>query len=140
MRHLARFGLLSALVTMITVPARLAAQAVSSDSNAAATTVRDTASATAPVATPVATAAPAQPVSGAPLTGLRAGVHARTTARPDAPTAAAPSHANLGASEALMIVGVAGLIVGAIIGGTPGTIIMVAGGLLGLKGLYDYLQ
>jgi hypothetical protein len=109
---------------------------VSSDSNATATAVRDTVSATPSAAA----AAPAQQVSGAPLTGLRAGVHARTTARSDALTVAAPSHANLGTSEALMIVGVAGLIVGAIIGGTPGTIIMVAGALLGLKGLYDYLQ
>lgn len=140
MRHLARFGLLLALVTMITVPARLAAQAVSSNSIAIATTVPDTASATPSLAAPAVAAAPAPQVSGAPLTGLRAGVHARVTARPDALTAAAPSHANVGTSQALMIVGVAGLIVGAIIGGTPGTIIMVAGALLGLKGLYDYLQ
>ena len=82
MRHLARFGLLSAFVTMITVPARLAAQAVSSDSNATATTVSDTAAANASVAAPGIAAAPAPQVSGAPLTGLRAGVHARA----DCPT------------------------------------------------------
>ena len=34
-----------------------------------------------------------------------------------------------------MIVGVAGLIVGAIIGGTPGTIIMVAGGAARAQGI-----
>ena len=133
MRHLARFGLLSALVTMITVPARLAGQAVSSDSMA---TVADTSSASAAVAA----ATPAPHVNGAPLTGLRAGVHSQESARPDAPTAAAPAHANLGTARAMMVVGVAGLIVGAIIGGTPGTIVMVAGALVGLKGLYDYLQ
>lgn len=43
-------------------------------------------------------------------------------------------------STAMMIVGGAGLIVGAIIGGTPGTLVMVAGGAFGLAGLYYYLQ
>lgn len=43
-------------------------------------------------------------------------------------------------SRAMMIVGGAGLIVGALIGGTPGTIVMVGGGVLGLFGLYNYLQ
>lgn len=43
-------------------------------------------------------------------------------------------------SRAMMIVGGAGLIVGALIGGTPGTIVMVGSGVLGLFGLYNYLQ
>ena len=77
--------------------------------------------------------------AGAPLTGLRAGVHARETARPLQPVAA-PTRANLGQARALMVVGVAGLIAGAIIGGSPGTIIMVGGAVVGLFGLYDYLQ
>ncbi len=79
--------------------------------------------------------------TGAPLAGLRAGVHAPRAAAPDrAAMAAAASHANLGQSRAMMAVGAAGIIVGAIIGGTPGTVIMVGGALVGLKGLYDYLQ
>jgi hypothetical protein len=77
--------------------------------------------------------------AGAPLTGLRAGVHTRETARPLQPTAA-PAHANLGQARAMMVVGVAGLIAGAIIGGSPGTIVMVGGAVVGLFGLYDYLQ
>lgn len=77
---------------------------------------------------------------GAPLTGLRAGVHARETRRPDRPNAIAPEHANLGQARAMMIVGAAGLIAGAIIGDTPGTIVMVGGAVIGLIGLYDYLQ
>jgi len=77
--------------------------------------------------------------AGAPLTGLRAGVHARETARSLQPTAA-PAHANLGQARAMMVVGVAGLIAGAIIGGSPGTIVMVGGAVVGLFGLYDYLQ
>ena len=40
----------------------------------------------------------------------------------------------------MMIVGVAGLIAGALIGDTPGTVIMVGGAVIGLVGLYDYLQ
>jgi len=83
-----------------------------------------------------------QPVAavGAPMTGLRAGVHARETNRPDRPMLSAPQHANLGQARAMMVVGVAALIAGAIIGDTPGTIVMVGGAVIGLIGLYDYLQ
>jgi hypothetical protein len=77
---------------------------------------------------------------GAPMTGLRAGVHSRESSRPDRPTIAAPQHANLGQARAMMVVGVAALIAGAIIGDTPGTIVMVGGAVIGLIGLYDYLQ
>jgi hypothetical protein len=87
-------------------------------------------------------AAPAQATqtAGASLTGLRAGVHTRETARDNRAAAVAAANANLGSSKAMMGVGVAALIVGAIIGGTPGTIIMIGGAVVGLKGLYDYLQ
>jgi hypothetical protein len=86
-------------------------------------------------------ATPDQPAAvGAPMTGLRAGVHARETTRPERPTFAAPQHANLGQARAMMVVGVAALIAGAIIGDTPGTIVMVGGAVIGLIGLYDYLQ
>ncbi len=43
-------------------------------------------------------------------------------------------------STAMMILGGAGLLVGAIIGGKSGTIIMVGGGVVGLVGLWDYLR
>jgi hypothetical protein len=52
--------------------------------------------------------------------------------------AAAPS--NLGQARAMMVVGVAALITGAVIGGQAGTFIMVGGAVIGLVGLYDYLQ
>jgi hypothetical protein len=39
-----------------------------------------------------------------------------------------------------MVVGVAALIAGAIIGDTPGQIVMIGGAVIGLIGLYDYLQ
>jgi hypothetical protein len=77
--------------------------------------------------------------SGAPLTGLRSGIHTRETTRTLSPAVAA-NHANLGQSKAMMVVGAAALITGAIIGGTPGTIIMVGGAVIGLYGLYEYLQ
>jgi hypothetical protein len=77
---------------------------------------------------------------GASMTGLRAGVHDRETRRPDHPNIVAPQHANLGQARAMMVVGVAALIAGAIIGDTPGTIVMVGGAVIGLIGLYDYLQ
>ena len=78
-------------------------------------------------------------VAESPRDAMRAGVHRPELARPDQPTAL-PSRANLGQARAMMIVGVAALFAGAIIGDTPGTIIMVGGAVIGLVGLYDYLQ
>jgi hypothetical protein len=43
-------------------------------------------------------------------------------------------------SSAMMIVGGAGLLVGAIVGGKAGTVVMVGGGVLGLIGLWTYLR
>jgi len=43
-------------------------------------------------------------------------------------------------SGALMIVGGAGLLVGAIVGGTAGTVIMVGGSVVGLIGLWNYVK
>ncbi len=40
----------------------------------------------------------------------------------------------------MMIVGGAGLVVGAIVGGKSGTTLMVGGGILGLVGLWSYLR
>jgi hypothetical protein len=89
----------------------------------------------ASTATTASTAAP----STSPIDATRAGVHRPDLARPDQPTTLA-STANLGQARAMMIVGVAALFAGAIIGDTPGTIIMVGGAVIGLVGLYDYLQ
>lgn len=65
-------------------------------------------------------------------------VRSRTDASADA--AAAQSRAGLGQPRALMFVGLAALIAGALIGNTPGTIIMIGGAAVGLYGLYHYLQ
>ncbi len=77
--------------------------------------------------------------TGAPMTGLRSAVHTKETARALQPNAMATS-ANLGQARAMMIVGAAALVTGAIIGGDPGTVIMVGGAVIGLYGLYQYLQ
>jgi hypothetical protein len=136
---------------LLAFAAPLGAQSATSD---AALTVPNAvplaAEAPAPAAQPaeasvptMPTTAPASPesqsVAGAPITDARVGVHAPEHSR-DAAAATAAAHANLGQARALMVVGVAGLLVGAIIGGTPGTIIMIGGAVIGLKGLYDYLQ
>ena len=52
----------------------------------------------------------------------------------------APERANLGQARALMIVGGAAILAGAIIGDDAGGIIMVGGAVVGLIGLYEYLQ
>ena len=49
-------------------------------------------------------------------------------------------NAGLGQAQAMMIVGGAAILVGAIIGDDPGTVLMVGGAVVGLYGLYKYLQ
>jgi len=53
---------------------------------------------------------------------------------------AARQSAGVGQAGAMMIVGGAAILVGALIGGDPGTVIMVGGAVVGLIGLYKYLQ
>lgn len=43
-------------------------------------------------------------------------------------------------STAMMVVGGAAFIVGAVVGGKSGTAVMIGGGILGLVGLWNYLQ
>ena len=47
---------------------------------------------------------------------------------------------NVGRPVALMIVGGAAIILGAVIGGDAGTLFMIGGAVTGLIGLYQYLQ
>jgi hypothetical protein len=137
MRLNIRVAVLTLLVAGI-VPLR--AQAVTPDLKSdSLAVVSDSVQRTNDFVTPAAIEQPAVMV-GAPMTGLRAGVHARETNRPDHATLVSPQHANLGQARAMMVVGVAALIAGAIIGDTPGTIVMVGGAVIGLIGLYDYLQ
>jgi hypothetical protein len=59
----------------------------------------------------------------------------------ESPVTAAPArHAGYGQPVALMVVGGAALITGLIIGDSAGTAIAVGGAVVGLVGLYQYLQ
>ena len=65
--------------------------------------------------------------------------------RPAQPAAAEPIHQRRGAparsqAATLMIVGAAALVVGALVGGTGGDLLMLGGAVVGLVGLYRYLQ
>ena len=131
-----RFSAPAVVFSLLVAAAPLGAQApasVTPTDSIVATSVpaSDTAS-TSMVATP-------REIVGAPMTGLRAGVHARETAVPRQTVMFART-TNQNQARAMMIVGVAALIAGAIIGDTPGTIIMVGGTVVGLIGLYEYLQ
>jgi hypothetical protein len=84
----------------------------------------------------------ATPVAGPRRDGLKAGLRAdearRTSEAP--PALMQERHKAVGTPLALMVVGVAGLLTGAIVGDTPGTIIMVGGAVIGLWGLFQFLQ
>jgi hypothetical protein len=68
------------------------------------------------------------------------GVVARSSVMPSVvtPMPLPSEHASDGV--AMMVVGGAALIVGAVIGGTSGTIFMIGGGAVGLVGLWRYMQ
>ena len=96
----------------------------------------------APVATPAPVVAPsAVDQSAASLAPTRSNgtVGVRTTTSASALTPS-PIPAEGTRSGALMFIGGAGLLVGALIGGSAGTVIMVAGGVIGLIGLWNYLN
>lgn len=53
---------------------------------------------------------------------------------------AADTHMGAGENVALMVVGGAALIIGAVIGGTPGVLIAIGGAIVGLYGLFHFIQ
>ena len=75
------------------------------------------------------------PTVAASTAGIRAPAQAKSLA-----TVSRDAHMGAGTNVALMVVGGAALIVGAIIGGTPGILIAVAGAAIGLYGLYGFIQ
>src|SRR6187551_1172390 len=90
----------------------------------------------APVVTPVVTTAPALSLAPTRANAV-AGLQLRTEGFAPAPT---PSPGRNSENTALMLVGGAALIVGAVIGGDAGTIIMIGGAGVGLYGLWQYLK
>jgi len=87
---------------------------------------------------------PTSPERSAPVAGPR--LNATTTAvrRPVQSSATlqttAAQRQSMGKPVAMMIVGLAALVAGALIGGDPGVLIMVGGAIVGLIGLYQYLK
>ncbi len=130
-RHVA-----TAFAVMLAASAQLAAQSapVITSSNDQSASV----AATVAVEQPVANDATTTPLSFAPTeANARVGVRAMT---PTAPVPTEPEEGHMRHSVALMIVGGTILLVGAVVGGQPGTIIMIGGGTVGIIGLVRYLQ
>ena len=71
---------------------------------------------------------------------LRVAAHYSAAHQSESPALVARQRAGLGQPMAMMAVGGTALLVGAIIGDTPGTIFMIGGAVIGLVGLYEYLQ
>ena len=90
-----------------------------------------------PIAPNVTVTQVQQPQVGPTVAALTVGVRNVVPA-----TTAAPQRgsAGLGQNEALMIVGGAAILVGAVVGGDAGDIFMIGGAIVGLYGLYKYLQ
>jgi len=58
----------------------------------------------------------------------------------DIPAQSFSSYENVGKPRAQMGVGLASIVIGIIAGGDIGTLFIVAGGIIGLMGLYNYMQ
>ncbi|HEX7546084.1 MAG TPA: hypothetical protein VF368_05120 [Gemmatimonadaceae bacterium] len=130
--------LTAAVAVLIAAAGSFAAQAAA-QSIAAVDSQRPAATAPSAEQTTAPQPGAAQPLSLAPLEqNARVGVHALTPSGP-APIAP-PRRDHVGSNVALMIVGGVVLIIGAVVGGTPGTLIMIGGGVVGVIGLYRYLQ
>ena len=122
----------------VTLFCAVTAPAAAQELSRSASPLLDGPTVAAPAHALVLAPAPSATASLAPTVGHAAvGVRSPAVA---ADAGAVPKRAQTSRNVALMIVGAAGLIVGAIIGDTAGTIIMVGGGITGLIGLYQYLQ
>jgi hypothetical protein len=89
----------------------------------------------APVAAPVVASEPSPAPAGPTFEAASVGVHHVAVA-----TKAPARRGGFGQGEALMIVGGAAVLVGLLIGGGAGSAIAVGGAIVGLVGLYEYLQ
>jgi hypothetical protein len=125
MRRLAPLALLACAA--LALPSVSRAQSISADQPSSSPATVVTASVNAPVAGPT-------------LDGATVGIRHVDMQATTAPTNATPAARRGDQPTALMIVGGAAFLAGAIIGGDAGTIIMVGGAAVGLYGLYLYLQ
>jgi hypothetical protein len=97
------------------------------------------AQALAPHTPPADVAAPKRPASGPTMEAATIAVRPVESKTLQLNAAAAPRK-GYGQPVALMVVGGAAVLTGLIIGDAPGTIIAVGGAVMGLYGLYEYLQ
>ncbi|MEP7381855.1 MAG: hypothetical protein ABI910_09230 [Gemmatimonadota bacterium] len=133
-----RYASLVATTAAFLLANPLAAQDVrttlqSPDSLVPVTQLLSVASASVVSVAPVALA----PNAGPTMQSSIAGVRTQSDAATPVPYVADD---RVGRNPALMIVGGAALIVGAIIGGDAGTIVMVGGAVTGLVGLWNFLR
>ena len=122
-----RFFALAAFATLAVNAAPLGAQSVSQNDSTPTPTV----------AAPVSQPDSAVDARGPRLAAARVAVHAEST-----PIGAPPVIQNRGSnrnSVALMAVGGAALVIGAVIGDDAGTLVMLGGAVVGLYGLYLFL-
>ena len=129
MRRLAPLALLACAV--VAMPSVSRAQSLSADQSSPAPAL-------APAT--VVTASVNAPTAGPTLDGATVGIRHAAEQSAATPTNATPAPRRGDQPTALMIVGGAAFLAGAIIGGDAGTIIMVGGAAVGLYGLYLYLQ
>ena len=101
-------------------------------------TLAITAPSTLVVAQSPAAARSSTPSAGPTMSSSTVGVRRTTAPAPSAP--AAEARLGAGRNVALMVVGGAALIIGAVIGGTAGVLIAVTGAAIGLYGLYNFIQ
>lgn len=133
---------LGALLLAAPLLSALAAQTIVRDTTErTVATIANTVAIVSPMAMPRAVANQAV----APALIVPAGVTQKDAARSHASDdAVAPyamrSSSSSPRSSAMMIVGGAAFIVGAVVGGKSGTAVMIGGGILGLVGLWNYLQ
>ena len=97
------------------------------------------AQALAPRTPPADVAAPKRPASGPTLEAASVAVRPVETKGLQLNAAAAPRK-GYGQPVALMVVGGAAVLTGLIIGNDAGTVVAVGGAVMGLYGLYEYLQ
>ena len=72
---------------------------------------------------------------------VRAGVNAPSAGLPRVvPLQSSDAHLGAGRNVAMMGVGIAGVVIGSMVGGDGGTMIAIGGGVLGLVGLFRYLR
>jgi hypothetical protein len=97
----------------------------------------------APIAMPRAVSERAlspAPIIPAGVTQANAAVVSSANTLATAPLATAASSSRSQGSSAMMIVGGAAFITGAVVRGNAGTAVMIGGGILGLVGLWRYMH